>query len=143
MMSLTGGMVDFHIARPFFLMTDIEGLSFYARHGHGIGGLRSTYVGAQANKLHMNAIVGEVINYMLKAHLHVAESSEAEIGGEIIQNGCFVGPSLQVLERTRAEANLPSQEIMFVHPTRRKTQQSRIHLATVEEVRTLEVIGRV
>lgn len=142
-MSLTGGLVDFHIARPFFLMTDIEGWSFYLRHGHKIGGLRRTYTGAYDNKFHMNAIIGEVINFMCKAHLHEAESAEGEIGGEVIQNGCFVGPSLMMLEHNRPVANLPSQEIMFIHPKRRKTQQTRIHLADVDEVRRLEVLNRV
>lgn len=142
MMSLTGGLVDFHIARPFFLMADIEGWSFYARHGHRIGGLRRTYTGAYDNKFHMNAIIGEVINFMVKAHLHEAESAEGEIGGEVIQNGCFVGPSLMMLEHNRPVANLPSQEIMFLHPKRRKTQQTRIHLADVDEVRKFEVLNR-
>jgi hypothetical protein len=142
-MSLVGGMVDFHIARPFFLMTEIEGWLFYLRHGHKIGGLRRTYTGAFDNKLHENAVIGEVINFMCKGHLHTAESAEDEIGGEVIQNGCFVGPSPQVLEGSRPTANLPSQDIMFMHPKRRKTQQTRIHLATVDEVRAIEVIGRV
>jgi hypothetical protein len=87
-------------------------------------------------------VVGEVVNFMVKGHLHTAESAEDEIGGEVIQNGCFVGPSPQVLEGSRPTANLPSQEIMFLHPKRRKTQQTRIHLATVDEVRDIEVIGR-
>ena len=143
MMSLTGGKVDFHIARPFFLMADIEGWSFYARHGHKIGGLRRTYTGAYDNKFHMNAIMGEVINFMVKGHLHEAESAEGEIGGEVIQNGCFVGPSLFMLEHSRPVANLPSQEILFLHPKRRKTQQTRIHLAEVAEVRKFEVLNRV
>lgn len=142
-MSLTGGLVDFHIARPFFLMTDIEGWSFYARHGHKIGGLRRTYTGAYDNKFHMNAIVGEVINFMVKGHLHEAETAEGEVGGEVIQNGCFTGPSLLMLEHNRPVAALPSQEIMFIHPKRRKTQQTRIHLADVSEVRQLEVLNRV
>lgn len=141
-MSLVGGDVDFHIARPFFLMTDIEGWSFYLRHGHRIGGLRRTYTGAYDNKFHMNAIVNEVINFMVKGHLHEAESAEGEIGGEVIQNGCFVGPSPQVVEGSRPTANLPSQDIMFMHPKRRKTQQTRIHLATPGEVRQIEIIGR-
>ncbi len=143
MMSLTGGKVDFHIARPFFLMADIEGWSFYARHGHRIGGLRRTYTGAYDNKFHMNAIMGEIINFMVKGHLHEAESAEGEIGGEVIQNGCFVGPSLFMLENSRPVANLPSQDVMFLHPKRRKTQQSRIHLADVPEVRKFEVLNRI
>lgn len=140
--SMVGGEVDFHIARPFFIMAEILGWTFYARHGHRIGGLTRTYTGAQQNKLAMNSIIGEVINYMVKAHLHEAQSIEGEINGEVIQNGCFVGPSQFMLEANRPAANLPSQELLFVHPTRGKTQQNRIHLATVDEVRTLEVIGR-
>jgi len=142
MMSLTGGLVDFHIARPFYLMTDIEGWLFYARHGHKIGGLRRTYTGAYDNKFHWNAIIGKTINFMVKAHLHEAESAEGEIGGEVIQNGCFVGPSLMMLEANRAVANLPSQDVLFLHPKRRKTQQTRIHLADVDEVRQFEVLNR-
>lgn len=141
MRSLTGGMVDFHIARPFFLMANIEGWTFYARHGHRIGSLRRTYTGAYDNKFHMNAVVGQIINFMVKGHLHEAETAEGEIGGEVIQNGCFVGPSLLSLEGNRPVANLPSQEIMFLHPRRRKTQQTRIHLADVDEVRQLEIVG--
>ncbi len=140
--SMVGGKVDFHIARPFFIMAEILGWTFYARHGHRIGGLNRTYTGAQQNKLAMNSIVGEVINYMVKAHLHEAQSIEGEINGEVIQNGCFVGPSQFMLEANRPAANLPSQELLFVHPARGKTQHNRIHLATVDEVRTLQVIGR-
>ena len=141
MRSLVGGDVDFHIARPFFLMAEIEGRTFYARHGHKIGGLRRTYTGAYENKFHMNAIVGKVINYMVKGHLHTAESAEDELGGEVMQNGCFVGPSPQVLESSRPTANLPSQDMMFIHPVHGKTQQTRIHLATVAEIRDIEVLS--
>lgn len=140
--SMVGGKVDFHIARPFFIMAEVLGWTFYARHGHRIGGLTRTYTGALQNKLAMNSIMGEVINYMVKAHLHEAQSLEGEINGEVIQNGCFVGPSPMMLEANRPAANLPSQELLFVHPERGKTQQNRIHLASVDEIRTLEVIGR-
>lgn len=146
---LTGGMVDFHIVYGAIALFDMmgtpdaEGFLCSARHGHGIKGLQSTYTGALNNKFRLNAIVGAVINYYYKAHLHEAQSSESEIQGEVIQNGCFVGPSMLSIEMSNAAANLPSQEFMLFHPRRGKTHHSRIHLASVNEVRQTEVIGRV
>ncbi|KKK48272.1 hypothetical protein LCGC14_3146830, partial [marine sediment metagenome] len=94
------------------------------------------------NKLRLNSVIGETINYYFKAHLHEAQSAEHEVNGEIIQNGCFVGPSLLSIEMSRAASNLPSQEFMLFHPRRGKTHHYRIHLAEVDEIRHLEVIGR-
>ena len=142
MMALAPGRFEFNISTSFFIMLEILGWSFYIRHGHKIGGLKSTYTGAQDNKFRMNSIVGEVINYMVKAHLHEAGSQEAEIQGQVIQNGCFVGPSLLSVEGNRAAANLPSQELFFVNRKRGITHHHRIYLATVDEVRQIKVWGR-
>ncbi len=139
---LEGGQVEFHIVYGAIGFVDILGWLCAARHGHGIRGLQATYTGAIDNKLRLNAIIGEVINYYFKAHLHEAQSAEHEIRGEIIQNGCFVGPSLLSIEMSRAAANLPSQDFMLFHPKRGKTHHYRVHLAEVEEVRQLEVFGR-
>jgi hypothetical protein len=136
---LTGGRVNLCISRSWFVMVDIDGWLFYGRHGHGIGDLRRTYTGAFDNKLRMNSIVGRVINYMVKAHLHEAQSAESEIAGSIIQNGCFSGPSLQVLERNAAAATLPSQEFYLLHPKYGLTHHHRIHLATADELRQFEI----
>ena len=140
--SLTGGQVDFHIHYGAIALFEILGWLCLGRHGHGIRGLQSTYTGAIDNKFRLNAVVGEIINYYFKAHLHEAQSSESEIQGEVMQNGCFVGPSLLSIEMSRAAASLPSQEFMLFHPKRGKTHHYRIHLAEVSEVRQIEVIGR-
>ena len=139
---LEGGRIDLYVHTGFFAAVSVMGKLVLARHGHGLKGLRSTYTGAENSKHRMNAIIGQVINYYFKAHLHQAESSEGELEGEIIQNGCFVGPSLLSLEMAQATANLPSQEFMLFHPKYGKTHHYRIHLAAVNEVRRLEVIGR-
>lgn len=139
--SLTGGTIDIHIHRSFLAAARILGWLCVGRHGHGIKGIDVTYTGAIDNKYRMNSIIGEVINYYFKGHLHEEQSAEHEIAGETIQNGCFVGPSLLSLERSRAAANRPSQEFMLFHPKYGKTHQHRIHLATVDEMRHLEVIG--
>ncbi len=140
--SLTGGQVDFHIHYGAIALFEIMGWLCLGRHGHGIRGLQSTYTGAIDNKFRLNAVVGEIINYYFKAHLHEAQSSESEIQGEVMQNGCFVGPSLLSIEMSRAAASLPSQEFMLFHPKRGKTHHYRVHLAEVKDVRQIEVIGR-
>ena len=139
---LEGGLVDFHIVYGAIGFVSVQGWLCALRHGHGIKGLQSTYTGAIDNKLRLNSIIGEQINYYFKAHLHEAQSAEHEIRGEVIQNGCFVGPSLLSIEMSRAAANIPSQEFMLFHPKHGKTHHYRIHLAEVEEIRQLEVIGR-
>lgn len=139
---LTGGQVDFHIIPGAIGFIQVLNWLCALRHGHGIRGLQATYTGAIDNKLRLNSVIGEIINYYFKAHLHEAQSAEHEIRGEIIQNGCFVGPSLLSIEMSRAAANLPSQEFFLFHPTHGKTHHYRIHLADVEDVRQLEVIGR-
>ncbi|KKK62249.1 hypothetical protein LCGC14_3006210, partial [marine sediment metagenome] len=139
---LEGGLVDFHIIYGAIGFVDILGWLVAVRHGQNIKGLQATYTGAIDNKLRLNSVIGELINYYFKAHLHEAQSAEHEINGEIIQNGCFVGPSLLSIEMSRAASNIPSQEFMLFHPRRGKTHHYRIHLATVDEVRHLEVIGR-
>lgn len=96
--------------------------------------------GAIGNKLALDSVFGKVIPYYLKAHLHEAQSAEAQIGGEIIQNGCFVGPSMLSVERNRASASLPSQEFYLIHPRKGLTHHHRIHLASPEDIRNSEVI---
>ena len=139
---LEGGMIDFYISPSELMFVDILGWSFGIRHGHGIGSLSRTYTGALDNKRRLNAIVGEVLNYYCKAHLHQAESSENEINGETIQNSCFVGPSQLSLMSNMASANLPSQEFFLVHPRRGKTHSHRIYLADKTEIRQHRFIGR-
>lgn len=138
---LEGGMVDFYITPSDVMFTKVLGWKHALRHGHGIGGLSRTYTGAKDNKRRLNSIIGEIVNYYVKAHLHEAESSEHEIQGEILQNGCFVGPSQLSVFSNMATANLPSQEFYLVHPRRGKTHHHRIHLAEVEEVRQFEWVG--
>ena len=132
---LEGGMIDFRITPSFLMRFNIFDFIFVIRHGHGIKGLQATYTGAIENKNRLNSVYGEVINYYIKAHLHEAQSAEHEIGGEILQNGCFVGPSLLSVEMSRAAANIPSQELFFMHPKHGKTHHHRIRLASVEEMR--------
>lgn len=139
---LEGGAVEFHLVYGAIGFVDILGWLCAIRHGHGIKGLQATYTGAIDNKLRLNAIIGEVINYYFKAHLHEAQAAENEIRGEIVQNGCFVGPSLLSIEMSKAAANLPSQEFFLFHPKYGKTHSNRIYLADVDEVRQLEVFGR-
>ena len=124
----------FDIEMSFILLTDILGYLFVARHGDGTS-LNSTYTGLQDTKLRMNSVFGQIINYLLVAHHHVATEREEEISGSVISNGCFVGPSLLALKGKRPAANLPSQEVLFFNTKYGKTRQDRIHLATVEEVR--------
>lgn len=139
---LTGGQIEFFIHRSFFALVEVCGWTIMARHGNGIRDITSTYTGASMNKLRMNSIVGEVINYYFMAHHHNAQSIENEIRGETILNGCVVGPSLLSLEMSKAASNLPSQEFMLFHPQHGKTLGARLHLATPEELRQHRVINR-
>ena len=141
--ALKGGMIDFYIASSPAMLLEIEGWKFVIMHGHGLKGLASTYTGAIDTKLRWNSLVGETINYLVKAHLHQAESAEHEIGGEIMQGGCFVGPSPLSLSMARPAANLPSQELFFMHPKHGKTFHHRLRLETIESMRQyVEWIGR-
>lgn len=140
---LAPGRFEFNISESFFIRLDIFGWSFYIRHGHKIKGIGNTYVSAQSNKLAMNSVVGEIINYMVKAHLHQSESMEAEIDGMVIQNGCFVGPSLYSVEGQKVSASRPSQELFFIHPKNGLTHRHTLHLADAKEMRRhLKVWGR-
>ena len=139
--SLLGGAIELHIHRSFFAATRIFDWLCVGRHGQGIKGLDSTYTGAYDTKLRMNALLGEIIHYYFQGHNHEPQAAEKEIGGEVIQNGSFVGPSLLSIERARGAANLPSQEFLLLHPRYGKTHHHRIHLATADEVRRVEVIG--
>jgi hypothetical protein len=133
------GKFTFEISPAFFQLVDILGYSFYMRHGDGVN-LHSTYVGVLDNKLAMNSILGEVINYMVLGHHHTASEREEEIEGDIISNGCFVGPSLLALKMRRPRANRPSQEMFFVHPRKGLTHRHRIHLASLDEVRSINKV---
>lgn len=135
------GKFTFDISPAFFQIVDILGYSFYIRHGDNVN-LHSTYVGVQDNKLAMNSIVGEVLNYMVLGHHHTASEREEEISGDVLSNGCFVGPSLLSLKMRRPRANRPSQEMFFVHPDKGITHRHRIHLATEDEVRHIEKVRR-
>lgn len=135
------GKFTFDISPAFFQIVDILGYSFYLRHGDGVN-LHATYTGVVDNKLAMNSIVNEVLNYMVLAHHHTASEREEEISGAVLSNGCFVGPSLYALKMRRPRANRPSQEMFFVHPKKGITHRHRIHLATEEEVRDINKIKR-
>ena len=135
------GRVTFDISPAFFMIVNILGWDFYIRHGDGVN-LRSTYTGPLDNKLATNSIIGKVIPYMVFGHHHTATEDEAEIDGDIISNGCFVGPSLFALKMRRPRANRPSQELFFVHPKKGITHRQRIHLAQRDEVRNITTIKR-
>lgn len=135
------GKFTFDISPAYFMIVEILGWDFYLRHGDGVN-LRSTYTGALDNKLATNSIVGKVIPYMVLGHHHTATEDEAEIDGEIISNGCFVGPSLLSLKMRRPKANRPSQEVFFVHPKKGITHRHRIHLAQRDEIRNITTIKR-
>ena len=135
------GKFTFDISPAFFMIADILGYSFYIRHGDGVN-LHSTYVGVTQNKLAMNSIVGEVLNYMVLGHHHTASEREEEIDGDVLSNGCFVGPSLLALKMRQPRANRPSQEMFFVHPNHGITHRQRIHLASAEEVRDVTAVKR-
>ncbi len=137
---LTGGKIDFYISRSFFITALISGKLIYARHGHKIGGLNRTYTGAIDNMFRVNAILGRVCNYMFKGHLHEAQEAEPMIGGQVIQNACFVGPSLLSVEMNRASASLPSQEMYSMHPKYGLTNHHRLYLATPQEIQQAEAI---
>ena len=137
---LTGGKIDFYISNAFFITSVISGKLIYARHGHRIGGLNRTYTGAIDNMFRVNAILGRVCNYMFKAHLHEAQEAEPMIGGQVIQNACFVGPSLLSVEMNRASASLPSQEMYSMHPKWGLTNHHRLYLAQASEIQQAEAI---
>jgi len=140
---LKGGTIDFYIASSPTMLLEIMGWKFLIMHGHGVKGLSSTYTGIIDTKLRYNSLVGETINYLVKAHLHESQQAEHEIGGSIIQGGCFVGPSALSISGARPAANLPSQELFFMHPKHGKTQHHTLHLATIEEMRSMvEWVGR-
>lgn len=139
---LEGGAIDFYITPAELMLVTILGWNFAARHGHGLRNLMTTYVGVQDNKYRLNSIVGEVINYYVFAHHHFPQEVEAEIRGATIGNGCFVGPSLLSLYGSRAAANLPSQELWLMHPSKGVTTRHRITLGEVDEVRRPEWVGR-
>lgn len=140
---LKGGMVDFYIASAPRMLIDLMGYKFIIMHGHGMKGIQSTYTGAMASKLAWNSVIGETIQYMVKAHLHEAQQAEHEIGGAIVQGGCFVGPSDFSLNMSRPAASLPSQEFWFMHPKHGKVHHETLHLATVPELRQyVEWMGR-
>ena len=98
--------------------------------------------GVVDNKLAFNSILGQVIPIYVIAHHHTATEREEEIDGDTISNGCFVGPSLLALRMRRPRANRPSQELWFIHPRKGVTARNRIHLATAEEVRQVNVVSR-
>ena len=140
-MAVAPDRFTFDISDSFFMLLDIQGWSFYIRHGDGVN-LHSTYTGITHNKLAMNSIVGETINYMVMGHHHTASEREEEIDGTAISNGCFVGPSLLALRMRQPRANRPSQELFFVHPTHGVTHRHRLYLADRAEVRRVKKVKR-
>lgn len=140
---LRGGMIDFYIASSPRMLVEIMGFKFIIMHGHGMKGIQSTYTGAMASKLAWNSVIGETINFMVKAHLHEAQQAEHEIGGAIVQGGCFVGPSDFSIGMSRPAASLPSQELFFMHPQHGKVHHETLHLASISEQRQyVEWMGR-
>ena len=141
--AMTGGQISFFIASAPRMLVKIQDVhKFIIMHGHGMKGIQSTYTGAMASKLAWNSVVGETINYMVKAHLHESQQAEHEIGGAIIQGGCFVGPSDFSLNMSRPMASLPSQELFFMHPIHGKVHHEILHLASISEMRQfVEWIG--
>lgn len=137
-----GGPIEFYISPGFMMFAEILGWTFALRHGDRMRGVAATYTGAIDTKLRLNAIVGSVLNYLVKGHGHEAQNVENEIKGEVIQNGSFVGPSLLSVEMSRASANLPSQEMFLLHPRYGITSRHRLTLAEIKDVRQLEWIGR-
>ena len=140
---MSGGAIDFYIASSPRMLLDVLGFKFLITHGHGMKGIQSTYTGAMATKLAWNSVVGETINYLVKAHLHESQMAEHEIGGAISQGGCFVGPSDFSISMSRPAASLPSQDLWFMHPKHGMVHKEILHLASVEEMRQFqEWIGR-
>jgi hypothetical protein len=134
--------VDFHITVSPFILAEIMGRTFLGTHGETTRPF-SPYAasGVYNAKLRTNALLGEVDNYWVLAHHHVPYSMERELDGEIVGNGSISGPGDLAINRMR-EANLPSQKLFFVHPTHGITHPHTIHLATVEEILKVHVIGR-
>ncbi len=135
--TMQGGRIDFVIASAPIMLLEILGWRFLIMHGHGIRGIQSTYTGVIDTKLRYNSILGETINFLCKAHLHESQFAEHEIGGSVIQGGCFVGPSPLSISGSRPAASIPSQELFFMHPKYGKIHHEQIHLSTVEEMRSL------
>ena len=78
-----------------------------------------------------------------RANFHVGRAVEVELDPP----GEWGGPGTWPL-RTRRGASLPSranrprQEMFFVHPDKGLTHRHRIHLASAEEVRDINIIKR-
>ena len=140
-MAVAPDRFTFDISDSFFMLVDILGWSFYIRHGDGVN-LHSTYTGITHNKLAMNSIIGETLNYMVMGHHHTASEREEEIDGTAISNGCFVGPSLLALRMRQPRANRPSQELFFVHPKHGVTHRHRLYLADRDQVRRVKKVRR-
>ena len=135
------GRFTFDISSAYFMLADILGWSFLIRHGDGVN-LTSTYTGITHNKLAMNSIVGENVDYYVMGHHHIASEREEEINGTSMSNGYFVGPSLLAIRMRQPRANRPSQELFFVHPTHGVTHKHRIYLASRDEVRKIKKVKR-
>ena len=134
--------IEFHITVSPFVLAEIMGKTFLGTHGETTKPW-SPYAasGVYNAKLRTNALLGEVINYWVLGHHHVPYHMERELEGQIRGNGSFSGPGDLAVNKMR-EANLPSQELFFVHPKYGITHPHRIHLATVEDIRNVHVIGR-
>ncbi len=128
------------IAEDFFMLVERMGRLFLLLHGENTSP-HSPYAarGAFNVKLRMNSLVGRVIDYMLVAHHHTPIILDRELVGEIVYNGCFVGPndlSVKVLH----EGNVPSQWFFLTHPTYGAIHWSKIKLSSPKELRKRLVI---
>lgn len=123
-------------------MVEILNHTFYFAHGEDVLPL-SPYSakGGMNTKFRMDAIVGEILNYMCIAHWHTYTALERELAGRMMVNGSFVGPTLYSVKRFH-EAVLPFQLIFAVHPKWGVTHQTNLYLASVDEVRKIHVYGR-
>jgi hypothetical protein len=134
--------LEIRVHTTFFTLVDILGWTFYFAHGDDVIPA-SPYAqrGGQNTKLRMNAVTGELINYMCIGHSHKNFEIESEINGRLMVNGSFVGPSMLSVQGMH-EANLPSQLIFAVHPKFGITHRSNLTLARAEEIRNVTVFGR-
>lgn len=129
------------IADDFFMLVERMGKLFLLRHGEGTMP-HSPYSakGGFNVKLRANSLVGRIIDYMLVAHHHTPVIIDRELVGEIIYNGCWVGPN-DLSVKWLNEGNLPSQWHFLLHPTYGVIHTSKIKLALPEELRSFEVLS--
>ena len=94
--------------------------------------------GGQNTKLRMNAVLGEIINYMCIAHWHHTMEFTKELAGTFMLNGSFIGPDMLSVKWLH-EAVLPAQKVFAVHPKYGITHKTDLTLASVEDIRDVRV----